>query len=187
MSKADFYQGFRDGSDLYKGFKQLIQAVGQASLAGLPIRLEIVGDGDARPELETWLAPRPEANFVTLLGRVSDERLAQAYRENDVFCLPSEGEGFGLVFAEAMAQGLPCVCVNAGAAPEVVTDQVTGLVARPRDVDGLAGKFLQLGRDPALRARLGTAARQRVIDYFAYDKFLARIDAALAELEKSNS
>lgn len=187
MSKADFYQGFRDGNDLYKGFKQLIEAVGQASKDGLPIKLEIVGDGDARPELEAWLAPRPEAKFVTLLGRVSDERLAQAYRENDIFCLPSEGEGFGLVFAEAMAHGLPCVCVNAGAAPEVVTDQVTGLVARPRDVDNLAGKFLQLGRDPALRARLSAAARQRVVDFFAYDKFLGRIDTAFAELEKRAS
>jgi phosphatidyl-myo-inositol dimannoside synthase len=187
MSKADYYEGFRDGKDLYKGFKQLIQAVGQAAQAGLSIRLEIVGDGDARPELEAWLAARPEASLVTLLGRVSDERLAQAYDENDVFCLPSEGEGFGLVFAEAMAHGLPCVCVNAGAAPEVVTDQVTGLVARPRDVDDLAAKFILLGRDTALRARLGAAARQRVVDFFAYDKFLARIDAGLCELERSRN
>lgn len=183
MSKADYYEGFREGNGLYKGFKVLIEAIGLASKSGLSVRLEIVGDGDARPELETWLSSLPESRFVSLLGRVSDERLAQAYRDNDVFCLPSEGEGFGLVFAEAMAQGLPCVCVAAGAAPEVVTNQVTGLVARPRDVDDLASKFLLLGRDTPLRMRLSAAARQRVVDFFAYDKFLARIDDALAELE----
>jgi glycosyltransferase involved in cell wall biosynthesis len=185
MSKADFYQAFRDGGDLYKGFKQLIQAVGVVQASGVDVRLEIVGDGDARPELEEWLKTRPEAAIVRLLGRVSDERLAQAYRENDVFCLPSEGEGFGLVFAEAMAQGMPCVCVGAGAAPEVVTNGVTGLVAAPRNVQDLAEKLGTLARDSGLRARLGAGARNRALEFFAYDKFLGRIDAALAELEKA--
>jgi glycosyltransferase involved in cell wall biosynthesis len=186
MSKSEFYLGFRDGGDLYKGFKQLILAVGRVADAGHPIRLEIIGDGDARPELESWLASRPESKIVQLLGRVSDERLAQAYRENDVFSLPSEGEGFGLVFAEAMAQGLPCVCVGAGAAPEVVTNEVTGLVARPRDVEDLASKLQRLATDSTLRARLSAAALRRATDFYAYDKFLARIDAALAELDRSS-
>ncbi len=185
MSKAEFYKGFRDGGDLYKGFKLLILASGKVASQGIPVKLEIVGDGDARPELEAWLKERPEARHVTLLGRVSDERLAQAYRENDVFSLPSEGEGFGLVFAEAMAQGLPSVCVAAGAAPEVVTHELTGLVARPRDVDDLAEKFVRLARDPALRCRLGAAGLDRYHNFYAYGKFLERINSALTELESA--
>jgi glycosyltransferase involved in cell wall biosynthesis len=183
MSKAEFYQDYREGGDLYKGFKLLIMALGAAANAGAAVSLDLVGDGDARPELEAWIKERPEGAFVRLLGRVSDERLGQAYRESDVFCLPSEGEGFGLVFAEAMAYGLPCVCVAAGAAPEVVNNEVTGLVARPRDMDDLAAKFLRLANDIDLRQRLSSAARKRYLEFYSYEKFLQRIDAALAELE----
>lgn len=182
MDKADS-SGISD-NELYKGFKPLIKAVGKISASGLNVSLDIVGDGDAKPDLESWLGTQPEARITTLLGRVSDESLAQAYRRCDVFCLPSEGEGFGLVFVEAMAYAKPCVCVGAGAAPEVVQDGVTGLVARPRDVDDLASKIASLAKDPDLRSQLGSAARQRYLDFYTREKFLARIDETLAILDK---
>jgi glycosyltransferase involved in cell wall biosynthesis len=179
MTKAEYYEGFRDATDLYKGFKQLILATGLLARAVPEARLTIVGDGDARPELETWAMSRPERAHLEFLGRVSDERLRQLYAQADVFALPSEGEGFGLVFVEAMAQGVPCVCVNAGAAPEVVRDGETGLVARPRDVADLADKLFVLARNPALRARLGENARRVFAETFTAEAFERRIIAAL--------
>jgi phosphatidyl-myo-inositol dimannoside synthase len=179
MTKAEYYEGFRDATDLYKGFKQLILAIGQLAQAVPDVRLWIVGDGDARPELEAWLSTRPERTRVDFLGRVSDERLHQLYEESDVFALPSEGEGFGLVFVEAMAHRLPCVCVNAGAAPEVVQDGATGLVARPRDVDDLTDKLLVLAKNPTLRVQIGMAARRSYETNFTAEAFEGRIVAAL--------
>lgn len=179
MSKAEYYKNFRDPTDLYKGFKQLILAVGELSRQVPAAKLLLAGDGDARPELEQWVASRPERSLVSFLGRVSDEKLAQLYRAADVFALPSEGEGFGLVFVEAMAHGLPCVCVQAGAAPEVVCDGVTGLVARPRDVADLADKLLLLAKNPAMRAQLGRAARERYELLYTAEAFEHRIIAAL--------
>jgi glycosyltransferase involved in cell wall biosynthesis len=78
-----------------------------------------------------------------------------------------------------MAQGVPCVCVNAGAAPEVVRDGETGLVARPRDVADLADKLFVLARNPALRARLGENARRVFAETFTAEAFERRIIAAL--------
>lgn len=183
MTKAEYYEGFRDGTDLYKGFRQLILAVGKVAEELPGVRLDIVGDGDARPELESWLARIPEREFVQMHGRVSDERLRELYATSDVFALPSEGEGFGLVFVEAMAHGLPCVCVNASAAPEVVEDGVTGLVARPRDVSDLAAKLALLAQDRALLERLSANARRRFEESHTVEKFRGRIIRALEALK----
>jgi len=179
MSKAEYYENFRDPTDLYKGFKQLILAIGELAQQMPAVKLLLAGDGDARPELEQWVADRPERPLVSFLGRVSDERLERLYHAADVFALPSEGEGFGLVFVEAMAHGLPCVCVQAGAAPEVVRDGVTGLVARPRDVADLADKLLVLAKNSAIRLRLGEAARQCYSLHYTAEAFEGRIIAAL--------
>jgi glycosyltransferase involved in cell wall biosynthesis len=179
MSKAEYYENFRDPTDLYKGFKQLILAVGELSQQFPSVKLLLAGDGDARPELEHWVMGRPERSLVSFLGRVSDVELERLYRAVDVFALPSEGEGFGLVFVEAMAHGLPCVCVQAGAAPEVVRDGVTGLVARPRDVADLADKLMVLAKNSTIRGRLGGAARQRYSHYYTAEAFEGRIIQAL--------
>ena len=96
-----------------------------------------------------------------------------------MFALPSEGEGFGLVFVEAMAHRLPCVCVNAGAAPEVVQDGDTGLVARPRDVDDLTDKLFVLAQNHSLRAQIGAAARRSYEKNFTAEAFETRIVNAL--------
>jgi len=182
MTKAEYYENFRDATDLYKGFKQLILAMGELARHVPEAQLWMAGDGDARRDLEQWLAGRPEEPLVSFLGRVSDARLDQLYREADVFALPSEGEGFGLVFVEAMAHGLPCVCVRAGAAPEVVLDGETGLVARPRDVADVADKLYVLAKNPGLRARLGRSARQRYETLYTAGAFENRIIDALGRV-----
>jgi glycosyltransferase involved in cell wall biosynthesis len=182
ISKAKYYDSYHDADDLYKGFKNLVLAVGKMARRVSGVELTIVGDGDARPDLEKWLAGQTERETVSLVGSVSDERLRQLYAMSDIFVLPSEGEGFGLVFVEAMSYGLPCVCVDAGAAPEVVENGITGLVARPRDVDDLAAKLLRLASDQVFRAKLGIYARRRFEERYSTKAFQARIIDALEEV-----
>jgi len=179
MSNADFYQEYRDQGEIYKGFKSCVLAVGRVRDRGIKIHLTIVGDGDARPEFEAWLQSRPERDIVTLTGRIPDEDLRQCYERSDVFLLPSEGEGFGLVFVEAMAFGLPAICVNAGAAPEIVDDEITGLVAGKRDLDDLSAKLQRLCEDVKLRSKLGAAARARFEARFTRDEFQRRLFESL--------
>lgn len=72
MSKAVKYQGFRNGNDLDKGFNRIMQEGGQAVQGGLPIRPEILGDGETLYGLETRVLQRLEAKIVIFLGKVSD-------------------------------------------------------------------------------------------------------------------
>jgi len=102
---------------------------------------------------------------VALLGDVSREQLADEYVNADLFCLPSVQEGFGIVFLEAMAAGLPVVACRAAAIPEVVLDGVTGALVPPRDPDALADALVGLARDSARARRLGDEGRRRVLAF----------------------
>jgi phosphatidylinositol alpha-1,6-mannosyltransferase len=95
-----------------------------------------------------------------------------------------EQEGFGIVFLEAAAAGVPQVAGESGGAAEAVEDGETGIVvARPRDVGDVAAALRRLIDDPALRDRMGQAARVRAQACFDYGVLAPRLAQALAEVE----
>ena len=124
---------------------------------------------------------------VRMLGRVPDADLAALYGSADVFAMLCrnrwiglEQEGFGIVFLEAAACGVPQVAGDSGGAAEAVSDGETGLVVRePRSVEEVETALGRLIADDALRHTMGTAARQRAEAEFSYDLLAARLDAAL--------
>ncbi|HYB42982.1 MAG TPA: glycosyltransferase family 4 protein [Candidatus Methylomirabilis sp.] len=129
------------------------------------VAVRVVGRG---PEWEPVSRLHRELGLegtVALLGDVSREQLAEEYANADVFCLPSVQEGFGIVFLEAMAAGLPIVACDAAAIPEVVLDGVTGVLTRPGDHAALAAALEALLGDPARAARLGAEGRRRVVEF----------------------
>jgi glycosyltransferase involved in cell wall biosynthesis len=83
------------------------------------------------------------------------------FKALDVFVLASRHEGFGRVVAEAMSAGIPSVVTREGALPELVADGTQGLCATPADPQDFGAKIARLTDDPALRATLGAAARER--------------------------
>ncbi|MEE8561276.1 MAG: glycosyltransferase family 4 protein, partial [Gemmatimonadota bacterium] len=93
---------------------------------------------------------------VELLGELPTMEAVKAeYRRADVFCLPSLQEGFGIVFLEAMAAGLPIVALRTAAIPEVVPDGETGLLVNPDRPEALREALIRLLRDHGLRAAMG--------------------------------
>jgi glycosyltransferase involved in cell wall biosynthesis len=132
-----------------------------------PAVLRIVGVGPELAGLRERARRLGIERRVEFLGHVSYERLAAEYRRADVFCLPSKQEGFGIVFLEAMAAGLPIVAARAAAVPEVVSDQVNGSLVAPGDEAALAREIERLLEDAALRKRFGEAGRARVARYDA--------------------
>jgi glycosyltransferase involved in cell wall biosynthesis len=95
---------------------------------------------------------------ITLVGEVPPQRVAQAYRAADAFVLPSFHEGYGMVYAEAMAHGLPVIATTAGAIPETVTLQA-GLLVPPGDPAALARAVRRVITQPALAGQLAMGSR----------------------------
>ena len=108
-------------------------------------------------------------DIVHCISGISDDELARMYGEAEVAVVPSLYEGFSLPAIEAMSCGVAVVATTGGALPEVVgTSGETGLLVPPNDPGALAGAIARLLDDPELRARLGAAGRDRVINRFTW-------------------
>jgi glycosyltransferase involved in cell wall biosynthesis len=128
----------------------------KARAAGLPVRAAIVGSGVYVKTMQRLL---PDAIFTGSLG---GEELAQAFASSDIFVFPSISDTFGNVVIESQASGLPVIVSDQKGPQELVENGVTGLITRGLDAEALAAAIIGLARDPALRARIGAAARRSV-------------------------
>jgi len=165
-------------SERYKGHDPLLEA-----LPRLPgARLVVAGDGDDRPRLERRAADLGLASRTFFTGFVSEATLAELYRRAAVFAMPSRGEGFGLVYLEAMRAGKPCLAARGGAAEEVVEDGATGLLVDPDDPEELSGALARLLDDPDLAREMGEAGRRRFYEVFTPERFRARLRPFLDRL-----
>ena len=93
------------------------------------------------------------------------------------------GEGFGLVFLEAAAAGVPVIAGRSGAVPEVVEDGRTGILVEPGDPVAVADAIGVLLKDEKIRSRMGLVARARAKRHFSYDAFGDQIETILGSLE----
>jgi glycosyltransferase involved in cell wall biosynthesis len=112
---------------------------------------------------------------ASFLGWLEGTALAAAYASADAFCFPSETDTFGQVVLEAQASAVPVLAVDAGGPRELITDGVDGLL-RPARADALADALLTLAGSPALRRRLGRAARHSV-EQRTWERALERLAA----------
>jgi len=161
-----------------KRLEDLVRAAARLRSRIPDLRVRIVGGGPESVRLHTLTASLGLAGVVTFLGEISRSALAVEYVGADCFCLPTIQEGFGLVFAEAMAAGLPIVACRAAAVPEVVEDGRTGLLVKPLDVEELAKGMETLLTNAALRAEMGATGRRRV-EELDLDRVATRLLAAL--------
>lgn len=170
-----------------KGMDVLIEAVALLAPSMPDLCLVIGGSGrDLRRLREVARRARVEVRF---LGRVPDADMPRLYGAADVAAMLCrdrwmglEQEGFGIVFLEAAAAGIPQVAGRSGGADEAVVDGETGfVVANPGDPAAAAGLLRKLLENESLRQRLGRAARQRAVTEFDYRVLAARLQAALSE------
>jgi glycosyltransferase involved in cell wall biosynthesis len=156
----------------YKGFENLVRAMADVRATAL-----IAGEGPLGGALAAEAARLGVSDRVVLLGRVTDVDLKACYHVCDVFALPSveRSEAFGIVQLEAMACGRPVVNTWIDSAvPYVSLDAVTGLTVPPGDPAALAEALNGLLDDPARRAAMGAAGRQRVHEEFSAELMARR-------------
>ncbi len=158
-----------------KGHRELIAAMGQVVAAVPDARLIIAGTGDNVESYREMARRSPAADRIVFVGFVGDDVLRGLYHRIGVFAMPSRQEGFGLVYAEAMAAGLPCVASNCDASGEVVVDGETGIVVDPGDTGSLADALIRILTDETLRRRLGENGRKRFEEHFTEQRFHQRV------------
>ena len=164
----------------YKGLDTLIEALP----ALRPARLLVVGAGPMAEPWQTLTRAVGVPDRIAWLGEVPDADLPALYHLADLFVLPAShpSEAFGLVQVEAMAAGLPVVCTELGTGTSYVNqDGITGRVVPPRDPGALTSAISDLLADPALRARMGAAARARATE-FDLDLMVDRVLALYTDL-----
>lgn len=172
-----------------KGFDTAVRAVAQLSLERPRLELVIAGAGRDRERLEK-LARELQAP-VRFLGRVAHDDLPRLYGCADVSIMLCrnrwaglEQEGFGIVFLEAAACGIPQIAGSSGGAAEAVVHEETGFVLEdPNDVAAAVGHLRTLFEDPDRRSAMGRAGRERAVQEFSYDVLSARLGDVL-EVER---
>jgi phosphatidylinositol alpha-1,6-mannosyltransferase len=171
--------GAMRSDERYKGHDQLIAAWPAVTAAVPGAQLAIVGDGDDRLRLQTLADRSGAGGSIQFPGFVSDAVLTACYERAALFAMPSRGEGFGLVYIEAMAHRLACIGSKQDAASEVIQDGVTGILVDQHDVAATATAIVSLLRNPDRRRSMGAAGQARVGHEFSTAAFRSRLHAAL--------
>jgi glycosyltransferase involved in cell wall biosynthesis len=163
-----------------KGHHHFVSAFSQAgntTLYGF-----IVGDGDLRGQLEAQIRQAGLADRVFLLGYADHARTLALIKACDVFVMPSLHEGTPVAILEAMALSRPIISSHVGGIGELVENEKEALLIEPQNPDALFNAMQRLARDVKLSARLGQAARQRVMRDFSLQ---AQVQATRASYQKS--
>ncbi len=165
-----------------KGIRFLIEAAARLKPRFPDIRVVVAGDGFERPELIKLAESLGIGQQVTFLGWVPNSDLPPYYRAAAISVIPSLEEGFGIPAAEAMGCETPVVASDAGGLPEVVEHGVTGLIVPRGDSAALADAMGSLLVDPARRADMGRAGRERALRLFDWDRTAEQFEQIYASV-----
>ncbi|HTB79818.1 MAG TPA: glycosyltransferase family 4 protein [Opitutaceae bacterium] len=160
-----------NAAEAYKGVDHLIMALPLIRRELPNARLRIGGTGDDQPRLQALAKANGAGDAVEFLGFVEESRVRDEFNACDLFALPSEKEGFGLVFLEAMAHGRPCLGARAGGIPEVITED-TGMLVDYGDVPGIAAAIIAAQHRSWNVETILDRAR-----HFSYENFRTRLAA----------
>ena len=156
-----------------KGFRYLIQACQKLKEKGLKFQCCIVGPEDEESGIVRQLIKTFNLeNVVSLRSAVSQEELKEIYKDCTVFTLPcqivdnGDRDGIPNVLAEAMAMGIPVISTAISGIPELVENQVNGLLVPQKDVVALTNALEKLLQDPSLRKKLAHEGRKRICQIF---------------------
>lgn len=170
-----------------KGHDVVIRAMPSIRAAVPGLRWVVIGDGPLRGTIEASAVAAGVDDAIAFLGRVDDAERDRWLDRARVFCMPSRlppegtgGEGFGIVYLEAGAHGLPVIGGRVAGALDAVVDGETGLLVDPADPDAVAAAAIELLSNRSLAERLGSQGRRHAAEH-AWPRIAARVEALLRE------
>ncbi|TAK94927.1 glycosyltransferase family 1 protein [Patescibacteria group bacterium] len=144
-----------------KGIRYLIEAVAQVANKYPFVKLQLIGEGDEKEELERMTNDKLKISNVEFLGRIEHNKLPTYYQNADVFVLPSLNEGMSNTMLEALASGLPLVSTNTGGAEELVAEGKNGFLVKMKDADDIATKLETLIQNSELKQSMAKESRAK--------------------------
>jgi glycosyltransferase involved in cell wall biosynthesis len=167
---------------LRKRHQDLLRAVAILRNRGVPLRLELIGDGPTLPDMKRLVGELELQEIVRFAGARNSDQVRDAMRGADIFCLSSRWEGMAGSVMEAMACGLPVVGSDVNGIAELVEHGRTGYVVPPGRPDLLAAALERLAAEPVEAATLGTAGRERIRTEFGVESMVAAKERLFVEL-----
>lgn len=164
-----------------KNYHVLVEATAELVRDGLDVTLNIAGDGPAAPALTACADAHGIGNRIRLLGRLDQRTLERKLPTATLFAHPSVSEGQPRAVLEAMACGLPVVVSDIAAHREIVSPETSGILVPTDDVRAWATAIRRVIDEPALRARLGTAARRQAVQRFDLERNVREFSRFLHE------
>ncbi|MEA5598790.1 glycosyltransferase [Rivularia sp. UHCC 0363] len=142
------------------------------------LRLLIVGGGQDQIKLELLVKELGIAEFTEFTGRVSHIEVPKYINHLDIYVAVSrlDSESFGVAVIEASACALPVIVSNVGGLPEVVQNEITGIVVERENIQATADAIIRLIKEPILRKKMGTAGRQYVLENYEWNENVTRME-----------
>jgi phosphatidyl-myo-inositol dimannoside synthase len=168
-------------SERYKGADDLIRSIAQLRTEFPGLHLVAVGAGDDLPRLQELTADLNVTDRVHFFQGLSRAEIAACYSRADIFALPSTGEGFGIVYLEAMAFSKPVVGAACGGTTDLIEDGMNGLLVPPRDTVALVACLRRLLSNEALQNNLGRRGADMVRQKYRFGVFEADLEHLLYE------
>jgi phosphatidyl-myo-inositol dimannoside synthase len=169
-------------SERYKGHDQLVDVLAAVRTAVPDAQLVIVGEGSDRGRLIKRAQASGAGEAVLFTGFASRELCHALLAGCRLFAMPSRGDGFGLVYLEAMRFAKPCIASPFDGGSEVVVDGVTGFHVDPDQPEALRAALERLLQDEGLNQRLGRAGLERLNEKYRFEHFRQRLQARLGEV-----
>jgi len=166
-----------DSNDSYKGVDSMIKTIPKLVEKIQNIKYTIVGKGNDKDRLVSLVKELKLEKHVNFKGFV--EYIEPYYQYCDVFTLPSKGEGFGIVYIEAMKYEKPCIACDEGGQTDVVINDKTGYLCKYDDVNCLAEKIIKLYNSSDKKEEFGKNGYQHFVDNFTFERFQQRLKSIL--------
>ena len=164
--------------DLVKGVNHLLQAAKEIIPHYRDLKFLIVGDGSLRSEYEAFAKSFSDNIFFTGFR----EDIPALMNIADIFVLPSLSEGAANVVMEASSSGLPVIATEVGEVPQIVLDGKTGILIKPKDVDGLVSALKKLIDNPLLAKEMGRLGRKRMEKGYSWEIICKKIENKYQEV-----
>ena len=174
-----------DKSEAYKGYDKIIEALPKI-IKKIPNLVYLIGGkGNDAPRIKRLIKGRGLDDYVKLIGLIPEKELVDHYNLCDIFVMPSKGEGFGIVFLEALACGKPVICGNKDGSVDAVLNGKLGILVDPDNIDQIAEAIINVLQGNVPDNLIDPEyLRKIVLEHYGFDKFTKRVKDLLNRFVK---